>query len=84
MPFFSRINLKGIFLGCVREKKSRGASAVQILKPNIGGMSETSFSSILYDLLGVFILAKTRCLELTTKKKSPHSYSLINALVSRT
>jgi len=46
---------KGFFL-VVCEKKSRRASAAKIWKPDISIVSETAFSSVLYDFWGVCVL----------------------------
>ena len=59
-------------VGC--EKKSHRAWAAKIRKPDISSVSEKAFSGVWYDCFGVFILAKTRCLELTTNNLTKDQY----------
>jgi len=73
-------NDRACFLvGCV--KKSRAArfwnavSAAKIWKPYISSVQEKALSGILYKFCGVFILAKTRCLELSTNNLLTRTHS---------
>jgi len=59
------------------------ASTANFWKPDISRVSETILSGILYEFFGVFILAETRCLELTTNNLLTRTQS-INTFVSRT
>jgi len=76
-------NDRAFFLvGCVL-KKSRGArfwnasSAAKFLKPDISSVPETVLSCILYEFFCVFILDKTRCLELATNNLLTRTHSEI-------
>jgi len=50
-------------------------SAVKFWKPDISSVSETALSGIVYEFLGVLILAKTRCLELATNNLLTRTHS---------
>jgi len=59
----------GHFFGWVRKQIARSAilkCGVSRGKPDISSVQETALLGILYEFCGVFILAKTRCLELAT------------------
>ena len=51
------------------------ALAAKIWKPDISSVQETALSGILYEFFGVFILAKTRCLELVTNNLLTRTHS---------
>jgi len=51
---------------CAERGFSNAALTAKIRTPDITAVSKKAFSSMLCDFFGVFILAKTRCLELTT------------------